>query len=423
MQATKRALTALLLVTAMAPAAFADGLIRDGIGAISIGRGGANLGFADNGAVIFDNPGGMTNIEGTGLMDLSVDTVICRLDYSDPDNPDADPSLNAYPLPMVGYVRRDPCSPWAWGIGVYVPAGFGSGYDLNSDVGPANYMTLGALGKILPGVAYQVTDRLSIGATLGVGLSHVELEGPFYTSLLPAVPTLIDLQGTGAAPTGGIGLQYKLTPDTVIGVAYTEETSFEFEGTARANLPFTPFGPLQSEFDSQIDVVWPRSLGVGVMHQACCCSRIGFDVVWYNWSNAFDELPITLSNPSDPIVGAILGPEYTEAYPLNWKDTVSFRLGYEWSPADNMTWRAGYVYHESPVPDSTLNPYLDGILEHAVSLGFSRCVRGGWLNVAYQYSWSPEREVDDSIIVGGDFDDSRLRAEAHWISVGYLTPF
>ncbi len=407
----------------MAPTVFADGLIRDGIGAVSIGRGAVNLGYADNGAVIFDNPGGMTNVEGTGLFDISVDTLICNVDYSDPANPNAESSSNAYPLGMVSYVRRDPCSPWAWGIGAFVPAGFGAGFDLNSDLGPASYKSLGALGKILPGLAYQVNDRLSIGGTFGLAISHVELEGPFYTSALPAVPTLIDLQGTGAAPTASVGLQYKLTPDTVIGLSYTEETRFAFEGTARAELPITPFGPLQSNFDSRINLEWPRSLGIGAMHNLGYGSRAGVDVVWYDWSSAFDELPITLRNPSDPIVGAILGASYREAYPLNWSDSVSYRFAYEWTPTDYMTWRAGYTYHNSPVPDSTLSPYLDGILEHAASIGFSRYIGDASLNFAYQYSWSPTRVVTDSQIVGNDFDNSTLRAQAHWLSIGYIKPY
>jgi long-subunit fatty acid transport protein len=150
---------------------------------------------------------------------------------------------------------------------------------------------------------------------------------------------------------------------------------------------------------------------------------VGCDIQWYDWSGAFKELPITLSNPTDPIVGAILGPQYREGYPLNWDDSVSYRFAYEWSPTEDVTWRTGYVYHNSPVPNSTLSPYLDGILEHVVSLGCSRCVGGAWLNVAYQFSWSPERVVTDSTIVGNDFDNSTMKAQAHWLSVGYIKPY
>ena len=38
-----------------------DGVVRDAVGAISTARGGTNLGFTDNAAIILDNPAGMVN--------------------------------------------------------------------------------------------------------------------------------------------------------------------------------------------------------------------------------------------------------------------------------------------------------------------------------------------------------------------------
>ncbi|MGI8979549.1 MAG: OmpP1/FadL family transporter [Pirellulaceae bacterium] len=417
----------LLLVTAVlsTATASADGLIRDGQGAISMGRGGVNLGYADNGAIIIDNPAGMGNVSGTGLADVSLDTVICSLKYTDSDNLNPDSSTNGYPLASIGYICRNPDSPWTWGIGAFAPAGFGAGYDLvNPHTGPSSYKSFGALVKILPSLAYQVNERLVVGGSFGLALSHVQLEGPFYIQTGPfaGTPTLLHLQGTGVAPTGIVGLQYKLTPDTVLGLSYTEQTRFDFDGNASAQI-ISPFGPLSSAFDARTSIKWPRSLGIGLMHQFCSCSRVGFDVVWYDWSSAFDQLPITLSNSSNPVVGGLLGPQYQDSFPMNWHDSVSYRFGYEWSPTDDFTGRMGYVYHRSPVPDATLNPYLDGILEHVVTVGGSRRVGSSWINFAYQYSWSPTRTVGTSSIVGGDFSNSSLNAQAHWFSLSVLRNF
>src|SRR2546430_17734964 len=89
-----------------ASTARADGVIRDGIGPISTGRGGPNLGFADNAAVIYDNPAGMSNVAGNGLMEAGVDTVICDLNYSDPQNNNVDSIRRAFPPGMFGYFKR-----------------------------------------------------------------------------------------------------------------------------------------------------------------------------------------------------------------------------------------------------------------------------------------------------------------------------
>ena len=53
--------------------ASADSILRDGVGAISASRGGTNLGFADNGTIILDNPGALVNVGGTGLVELGAD--------------------------------------------------------------------------------------------------------------------------------------------------------------------------------------------------------------------------------------------------------------------------------------------------------------------------------------------------------------
>jgi len=403
----------------------ADGVVRDGIGAISTGRGGTNLGFNDNAAIILDNPAGMVSACDCGFWELGVDTVICDLHYSDPDN-DVDNEVKGFPSGMFGLVRRTPDSAWAYGLGVYAPAGFSAEFDMvNPHTGPTRYKSLGVLGKVLPGLAYQATDRLSIGATLGVGIGHVELEGPFYvqTGPLAGAPTLLDLNATEATVVGGIGLQYQLTPNTTLGVAYTEESRFVFEGTTRATL-ITPLGPVGSDFDTQVDLVWPRSVGVGLMHKLCDCRRVAADVIWYDWSHAFDRLDLVFSNPSNPVIGAVVpGGTIRDSLAMNWEDSVSLRLGYEWDSSDVLTWRAGYVYHDSPVPDATLNPFLDGVLEHAFSLGLTRKYSRGVLNLAYQYSFGDERNVVDSDLVGGDFDNSTFDADAHWISFSVLVPY
>ncbi len=63
-----------------------DGLIRDGIGPISTGRGGTNQAFADNSVVILDNPAAMVNVNGGGLAELGADTVITSVKYTDSYN-------------------------------------------------------------------------------------------------------------------------------------------------------------------------------------------------------------------------------------------------------------------------------------------------------------------------------------------------
>lgn len=416
----------LALVTGSLSSVRADGLVRDGVGAISTGRGGTNIAHSDNGAVLLDNPAGMANLTVDGFYEIGVDTVVTDLDYSDPDNESVHGKFRAFPSPTLAYIRKAYDGDIAYGIGVFAPAGFGAEYDMtNAVTGPTLYKSIGMLGKVLPGVAVRLTDRLTVGGTLGVAVSHTELEGPFFlqTGMLRGVPTHFDLLVNGATPTGSIGLQYQLTERTTIGVSYTEESRFTLEGSARATVYGLAPVPLSSNFDAEMDIAWPRSLGVGVKHDLSPHHRVSADVIWYDWSHAFDQLDLRLSNSSLPVFTQMLGPTIYDTFPLAWEDTVSLRLGYEWEANPRDVYRAGYVYHESPVPDDTLNPYLDGVLEHAFTVGYSRRCDNYILTAAYEYSFGPTREVGVSNVAGGDFDDSRFRANAHWLSLSLLVPF
>lgn len=404
----------------------ADGLIRDGIGAISIGRGGTNQGFADNGAILLDNPAGMMNVCGDGLCDIGIDTLATDIHYTDADPNDTLAYVRPLPLPMFSYIRRSPDSDWAWGIGGFVPGGFEANYNMiNPIVGPAAYKAIGGLGKLVPGVACRLTDDLSIGGTIGLAISHAELEGPYFvqTGVLTGVPTIMDLQTTGAAPTGSLGLQYRVSEKTMLGVTYTTESRFVLDGHTNVAIFGVAPQPVLSTFDTKLDLVWPRSLALGLKHDLCPHRRIGADVIWYDWSHAFDQIDLKLTNSTNPLIPQLVGPQINDTIPLRWHDTVSLRLGYEWEPTDDDIWRIGYIYHDSPAPNETLTPYLDGVLEHCFSIGYSRRLQRAILNFAYQYSYGPKRYVNQSDLVGGDFSNSTFDAQAHWGSVSVLVPF
>ena len=364
----------------------------------------------------------MVNVAGNGLGEIGVDTVITSVQYSDPFN-DVQSKTRPLPTPMLGYIQKSDDGQWAWGIGAFVPAGFGASYGVlnNPLFGPNLTRSIGAMGKLLPGLSYRATDRLSIGITVGVAISDVELHGPLFLQQGPlaGLPAIVNLQGIGVAPTGSLGMQYQLTPDDVIGATYTEQTNFNLAGGAETTLLIPGLGATGADFDSKIRMKWPRSVAVGIKHSFCPHRRIAADVIWYDWAHAFNQVDLQFYNPTNPLTPLPI----KDALPLNWTNSVSLRLGYEWQPTDLETWRVGYTYHGSPVPDSTLNPYLDGVLEHGFSVGYSRQMRRAVLNLAYQYNFGKQRNVGTSALVGGQFDNTSLNAQAQFAMISLLFPF
>jgi len=416
---TRSAVAAVLLCCATVPA-WADGIHLNGVSPRSIGRGGTNLGFADNGAILFDNPAAAINISSEGLFEIGGGVLITDMRYSDPDNASAH-DVNAVPIPQFAIIRRAEFDEnLAYGLGVFTPAGFSQTFQLEGQFpygGERTYKSWGSLTKIVPSLAYRVTDQLSIGGTLGVGFSHAELEGPYTlqnAGMLTGMPTVIDLQATGVTPIFSAGLQYLLTEATTLGLAYQSESRFQLEGNTRATLPVIgPYG-----FDADVNMTWPRTLGLGVRHQLDPARVVAMDVIWFNWSSAFDDFGITLTDEAHPAATAI-----HEQFPLRWRDTVSFRFGYEELITANQTIRAGYVYHRNPIPSETLTPYTPAILEHCFSVGYG--LRWGlWdLDAAYMFTFSPRIAVGDSDFLGGDFDNSSYKAYTHFIGVNAIRRF
>lgn len=423
-------LTGIVLLLALIPAsarqARADGLIRDGVGPISTGRGGTNLGFADNGAVILDNPGALVNVANNGMLELGVDTVISQVHYTDNKPNDVQSAIRPIPTPNIAYIRRSKDKRWAWGLGVFGPQGFGASYQMqNSFAGPQRYRSFDAVGKILPTLSYRVTDRLSIGGSVGLAASYLDLEGPLFmqNGALRGAPAIVNLQGFGVAPTGTVGLQYKLSEKTMLGLSFTTMTKFHMGGVMNANVYGVAPVPVYSRFSSSTDINWPRSVGIGLAHKINRKNIVGIDMIWYDWKHAFNNVGINLTDPSNPLVPMLIGPTTTQRLPLNWHDTVSLRLGYQWMPNAKNTYRLGYVYHNSPTPSYSLTPYTDGILLHAFSAGYSRKIGRAYLNTAYQFTFGPTRHVATSSFVGGDFSNSTLHAQAHIASISLLVPF
>ena len=406
----------------------ADG--RDGLGPIPTGRGGTNQAFADNAEMIVDNPASMINVEGQGLIELGVATAISTSHYSDSYGNDVNAKVRPQPGPVLGITKKTPNGQWAFGVGLFAPNSFGASYgELDNPIfGPSLSRSKGALVKLLPAIAYRATDRLALGLSVGVGLSYASFDRPLFlqSGPLAGVPVLLDAEGTGVAPVGAFGMQYQLTDNTRIGATYTEQSNFWLHGATNATFFVGSF--VESRFNSKIHLRWPRSVAFGIKHDLCPHRRIAADVVWYDWAHAFSDINLVLYDPSNPAIQAMLAAAGGSLpvdldLPLRWTNTVTLRLGYEADLSDIDVLRLGYDYQPSPSPDSTFNPYVANLRQHVFSIGFSRKLRRAIFNGAYQYAHGRTRHIDTSALIGGQFDGSTYRADAHFATMSLSIPY
>jgi long-subunit fatty acid transport protein len=336
-----------------------------------------------------------------------------QFDYGDPDNGQSRAQNQVYPLAEIGYIRRM-SDTWTIGAGIYTPTGFGSIYGLNGPApfsGVQKYESFGSLTKMLVGASYTPADCdcISIGATIGPGLSFVNLEGPYTLQgpTAPGLPTLLDMGVSGVGFTWSIGASCQLTQRTSVGLSYLGEVNITADGTVGL---ISPLG--MTTYDAEASIAWPRSLGAGIRHQWSDRIVVATDVIWYNWSNAFDSIDLALRDPTN---GAY-PPMASESFPLQWRDTVSTRVGLEYQFCNGHVGRMGYVHHRSPIPANTITPWIPGALENAFSLGYGFDWRGWNTNVSYMFSYGPTVEVGTSAFIGGDFDQSVHRNKSHAVS-------
>lgn len=319
------------------------------------------------------------------------------------------------------YVRYGVDDRWAAGLGVFVPYGLGTEWP----TGDFDGRFLGYNNElqsiyIQPTVAYQVLDRISVGAGLDIVFSSVELNQhqdlsqqavpsdqvppgttfgelgiPFHTAFAD-----VKLDAGGATGIGGnLGVQIKATDGLRFGARYTLPVTMSYEGDAlftqlQTGLvlpPENPFGlpggtPVDalvaSAFEQgplvdqtvETEITMPGQLLVGTSVQATPQLKLLADYQWTQWSS-FDVLPLDFENDA-------LDTEQVE----NYNDTHALRLGAEYALNAAWTARAGILTHGPATPDETVTPLLPEGYRNELTAGF------GWqpsslleVNVAYQY--------------------------------------
>ncbi len=398
-----------------------SGTISNALSAREAGRGGINLAFSDNGVILMDNPAGIQGLVGNcscndTFFDIGGVGLFTDLTYADDENGVTGAADNPTGLGHMMFGRRLN-EDVVVGFGAFAPAGFSSDYDLQGPAtlpGDQNYFSFGALIRMLPGISVRMTDNWTLGGTLGVSASHVELEGPYFLNSGPlrGTPTLLDLQATGAALSWSLGTQIDLTERTTLGVRYQSANKFESDGKARVAI--AALGG-SSNYDVNVALTWARSVGIGLKHEISRTRRIGIDFEWEDWSDAYDNATLIFTNPDNPIFLGVGGPKITEVFPLRWQDALVVSTGFEQDLGRDRTVRLGYRFQENPIPAFTTTTYLQTTLEHHFSVGYGFKHHGWEIDTAYQYAFGPDVHTGTSIYPGGDFSNATFSTQTHML--------
>lgn len=383
------------------PAHATNGFNLIGFGAESLLMGGADVAVARDSSAINTNPAGLAQIHGKVFNGFGSVLRTLDLSHADQNGTDSHASNHFTLLGGGGYVQSLDSLPCAAGVGSFVQGGAG-GVFRNFNKPGGGQDDFGAkfgIAKISFGMGCQVTERLSLGGTVGVTYASIQ------QSIYRSSPEGIDFNDAdGMRPHFKIGMQYKLTPSITLGAAYTEKTKLPLTG---GNLLLNTGAGITEYHDAKLEgLATPREFAVGAAWKPDDQWLLSVKANWINWDNALNTSTLTARNPDGP------GPaELSVRNTLQWRNQVVIALGMAYELNDKTTLYAGYNYGKNPIPRSNTTPFIAGILEHHYTAGAAYKFSPEWTFTG-GFEYSPVVKVNYNNPELPMFGNAQLRNEA-----------
>ncbi|MBN2170719.1 MAG: outer membrane protein transport protein [Candidatus Krumholzibacteriota bacterium] len=383
-------LTGVLLL--IAAAARGAGFAIWEMGTKSSGMGGVATASADDPAAVFYNPAGLARL-GRAQLSLDLTTIDITTEFSGvAPHPGygvtehlADPF---FVLPQL-YVAVPVGERFALGLGINTPYGLSVEWAHPDTFTGRHVATFTDLKTyfVSPAVAWQATERVSLGFSLNLVLAEVELNKHIVEILgNPTEVGKVRIRGDNELSLGyNFGLLVDLGPRTTLGLDVKSRIDLELAG----NADFTAFtgyeAVLPADGPVETELPLPNLVSLGVSHRFGERWRLEFNYNRIQWS-AFETLDLHF--PAAPAADESIHEDYT--------NTSQYRLGVEYQAAPSLVLRAGAVRDESPQPTGSCGPVLPDADRRGVSLGASWC-RGAVTLEAYNlFLFLDDRAVRDN---------------------------
>ena len=215
-----------------------NGLNLIGFGAESIGMGGADLAVARDTSALNTNPAGLTQIKDRLLNNTAAIIYARDVSHQDGFGNDEQVANNPMGLASFGYADRIAESPLVWGIGLFAQGGAGVDYeDINTPFDTRDDLSsLLRIAKLSSGLAWAVSDALSLGATLELVYADLNQEVFPNTSFVSSTNPddaffgykLEDM--SDITPSLRVGMRYRLNERLSLGMAYAPKTELVLDG-------------------------------------------------------------------------------------------------------------------------------------------------------------------------------------------------
>ena len=245
--------------------------------------------------------------------------------------------------------------------------------------GIATYSELQAI-YATPSVAYRVNEKLALSGGFNIVSADAQLSS--ITNLGVNVEKTLTGDDLGYGYTASC--HYQALDDWAVGIRYQSRV----ELTLKGNITLGP--PANVGGSGSVDLTIPSTVNFGISNTSIKDLTIGVDCIWTEWST-YDRLAIRTGGGTTTI-------------PKNWDNVWSIRVGGEYALGESWALRAGYVWDQSPVPDSTRAPEMPGSDRQMVMAGLGWKWKHIGIDVAYSYLWAERVDMGTIYPLPGTFE-------------------
>ncbi len=366
-----------------------NGINLIGFGAESIGMGGADLAVARDTTALNTNPAGLSQLSKKQL-DLYF-ALANALDIRHEDAFGNNKTIDndwAY-LADIGYAH--PLGDFTLAIGAFAQGGIGIVYkDLNTAFGTTDELSaMFRIVRIIPGISWQLDNRLSLGFSLLVTYADLEQkvfpETSFANTAQPEQSFFGQhLNGADTISTGfKIGVLYSFNPALRLGFAYTSKTELTLDGGSLSlNMRDAGLGVVTYNQVEVGGINQPEEAGIGIAWDVNDAWLVSAEINWINWSDAINTPFLNISKPDNPLAA----PALSQTAAINWRDQYVFALGTAYETEHDSVFRAGINIANNPIPDESITPLLAPIARYHVTGGYGATLSDQWrFDAALEY--------------------------------------
>jgi len=340
------------------------------------GQGNAAVSSATGAEALYFNPAGLASSKGT---EISLNVSPTSSQFKGPlvsNDTTLDGARTLSPIfgALASYSVNEQLSV---GVGAYVGAGANARYESVAGTGG----TADVIKTEITSLEYSVGLGYTLmpGLKLGAAWRYSAVSGNFFT-LSPTNAAHIKLSDLKGSNSKGyrFGLQY--APENSnwgVGVSYRSAVDFSLDGGLSATVLSTGAAVPSSGTASTASTQLPEAISIGGHYDLNSEMTAALEYVWTHYGKVQNIV----------LGGTVGGTDLTDLN-VSYNNQTNIRAGFNWHPAGDWVWRAGYVYTSQVTPANralaTLTP--PGVA-HSFTLGTSKVLTSSMdLNAAAEYS-------------------------------------